>query len=210
MNITGLGLQNTYSKQLNQTTPSFKGINTLTHTNIGSCMNGFIGKVRVRNAGGQEEFLNVIKKSLGNGYESYTINDDFEQIVGEMVIAIRKYNMETLPSTIKEDPSHVFVSELKNYSSPHTPFYNKKLTQHKDIGLRLLQIAQRRSDESMCQGNIKLITKNESKEWYKNYIGMQEEFPNEPTKFRFRINNPNQLYLPPHAKEPLSRMRGGL
>ena len=73
----------------------------------------------------------------------------------------------------------------------------------------MLQIAQRRSDESMCQGNIKLVSKGESLDWYKNVIGMRQEFPSIPG-MRFNIHNPNQLYLPPENKEPLSKLQGGL
>ena len=77
------------------------------------------------------------------------------------------------------------------------------------IGTRLLQIAQRRSDEALCNGNIKLISVNEALEWYKNVIGMRQEYPPMPGA-RMQIHNPNILYLPPENKEALSRLQGGL
>ena len=89
-------------------------------------------------------------------------------------IYIRKYKQEPWERT---DPSHVFVDELRNFSNPNTPYYKQGLDYYKDIGTRLLQIAQRRSDEAQCQGNIKLISKGESLNWYKSVIGMRQEFP---------------------------------
>ncbi len=192
--------------------PTFKGngIQTLTHTNIGSCLEGYIGKIRVRKGDGSENYVNVFKRYLCEGYENYTAKTEEDQVVGEISLAIKKYPAQTYYSG-QGDPSHVFVTELKNYSNPNTPFYRKGLEYHKDIGTRLLQIAQRRSDEAQCQGNIKLIAKNESKEWYKNVIGMTEEFPTEPdSKLKFNIHNKNSMILPPHAKEPFSRLQGGL
>lgn len=193
--------------------PSFKGgsVETLTHTNIGSCLEGYIGKVRLRKSDGGETFLNVFKKYLCEGYENYSVQNDANEVLGEISLAVRKYAPCSNPYGVQGDPSHVFVSELRNYSNPSTPYYKKGLEPHKDIGTRLLQIAQRRSDEAQCQGNIKLISKNESKSWYKNVIGMTEEFPAEQNYgFKFRLHNPNAMMLPPHAKEPLSRLHGGL
>ena len=185
---------------------SFKGgIPTLTHTNIGSCLEGYIGKIRVRKVDG-EAYLNVFKKYTGQNIENYSILNDKGELVGSVNLAIKK--MQPSPWD-NNDPSHVFVDELRNFSKPGTPYHNPKLEYFKDIGTRLLQIAQRRSDEALCQGNIKLISKNESMNWYKNLIGMRQEFPPIPGQ-RFRIHNPNQLYLPPESKEPLSRLQGGL
>lgn len=194
--------------------PSFKGhgTETLTHTNIGSCLEGYIGKIRVRKACGEESYLNIFKKFNCEGYENYSAKNDNNELMGEINLTIKKYPQQHRPGYgLPIDPSHVFVTELRNYTNPSTPYYKKGLEYHKDIGTRLLQIAQRRSDEAQCQGNIKLISKNESKDWYKNIIGMTEEFPPDPNnKFRFNIHNPNAMYLPPHAKEPLSRLQGGL
>lgn len=177
----------------------------LTHTNIGSCLEGYIGKVAVRK-GNENVALNVFKKFKENAIENYTIRNDKDEIVGTIDLAIKKYHQEPWERT---DPSHVFVDELRNFSNPNTPYYKEGLEYCKDVGTRLLQIAQRRSDEAQCQGNIKLISKGESLNWYKTVIGMRQEFPPIPG-MRFNIHNPNQLYLPPENKEPLSRLQGGL
>lgn len=197
---------------------SFTGnpcVETLKYTNIGSCLEGFIGKVRLRKAeNGGEYFADVFKRHIGHNAENYSIKNEAGQILGEIDIFIRKYLPGSYDSfTYKDDPSHVFVDNLRNYSNPKSPYYRQGLEYMKDIGTRLLQIAQRRSDEAQCVGNIKLISKGESKDWYKNVIGMVEEFPlvqNNGFKFRFQINNPNAMILPPHSKEPLSRLQGGL
>ena len=177
----------------------------LTHTNIGSCLEGYIGKVAVRK-GREGATLNVFKKFKENAVENYTIKNDIGDIIGTIDISIRKYKQEPWERT---DPSHVFVDELRNFSNPNTPYYKQGLDYYKDIGTRLLQIAQRRSDEAQCQGNIKLISKGESLNWYKSVIGMRQEFPPIPG-MKFNIHNPNQLYLPPENKEPLSKLQGGL
>lgn len=177
----------------------------LTHTNIGSCLEGYIGKVAVRK-GNENVALNVFKKFKENAIENYTIRNDKDEIVGTIDLVIKKYRQEPWERT---DPSHVFVDELRNFSNPNTPYYKEGLKYCKDVGTRLLQIAQRRSDEAQCQGNIKLISKGESLNWYKTVIGMRQEFPPIPG-MRFNIHNPNQLYLPPENKEPLSRLQGGL
>ena len=44
----------------------------LTHTNIGSCLEGYIGKVAVRK-GNENVALNVFKKFKENAIENYTI-----------------------------------------------------------------------------------------------------------------------------------------
>lgn len=208
---------NTYYPQITasrMTKPSFRGgnpVETLKYTNIGSCLEGYIGKVRARKASTNEEcFVNVFKKYTGTNAENYSIRNDNNDLLGEIDIQIRKLEYNPYTSFEKEDPSHVFVDSLRNYSRPGTPYYKDGLEHIKDIGIRLLQIAQRRSDEAQCVGNIKLISKNESKNWYKNVIGMTEEFPPMPSNFRFNIHNPNAMILPPLSKEPLSRLNGGL
>lgn len=192
-----------------QTNPQFKGgfrPETLTHTNIGSCMNGYIGKIEVRKGDGGNAFLNVFKRAMSE-CEEYKIMDDFNNLIGQVELKIRKYNSYN-SFEHKEDPSHVFIDELRNFSKPDTPYHNKNLPYYKDIGTRFLQIAQRRSDEAQCMGNIKLIAKNESKPFYMNAIHMREEFPvGSPLR---RFNNPNMMFLPPEAKEPLSKLQGGL
>ncbi|MCM1266071.1 MAG: hypothetical protein NC200_07720 [Candidatus Gastranaerophilales bacterium] len=201
--------------QKRMTSPSFKGtsVETLKHTNIGSCLNGYIGKVKARKAATNEECLvNVFKRNNGNNHENYSIRNDNNDILGEIDIVIKKYDYNPQTSYESADPSHVFVDNLRNYSKPDTPYYKQGLEHIKDIGIRLLQIAQRRSDEAQCVGNIKLISKNESKDWYKNVIGMTEEFPIIQTnsRIRFNVHNPNAMILPPLSKEPLSRLNGGL
>lgn len=203
-----------YASRTQRKQPAFSGnwaVETLTHTNIGSCMEGYIGKIHARKADGSECYLNVFKRFLGENAENYAIKNDKNEIIGEADIVIRKYQPNSYNSFEQlSDPSHVYVDKLRNYSKPDTPYYKQGLEYVKDIGTRLLQIAQRRSDESACCGNIKLTAKNESKQWYKNVIGMVEEFPQENYNFKFRINNPNKMILPPHSKEPLSRLQGGL
>ena len=207
-----------YSSSKVKTTPSFSGgyVETLKYTNIGSCLEGYIGKVRVRRASDNQEcFLNVFKKYIGHNAENYSIKNDKDELVGEIDVFIRKFQPGSYSQfEYKEDPSHVFVDNLRNYSHPDTPYYKQGLEHMKDIGTRLLQIAQRRSDEAQCVGNIKLISKNESKSWYKGVIGMVEEFPNISSsgtpKWMKSIHNPNSMILPPHAKEPLSKLTGGL
>lgn len=188
---------------------------TLKYTNIGSCMEGYIGKIRLRkgdNIG--EYYANVFKNYIGHNAEHYSVCDDSGNVLGEVNIEIRKYQPGSYYSyDCSNDPSHVFVDNLRNYTNPKTPYYKQGLEYLKDIGTRLLQIAQRRSDEAQCVGNIKLVSKEESKAWYKNVIGMVEEFPPDSmgnSMFKFCVHNPNLLILPPHAKEPLSRLQGGL
>lgn len=194
------------NKSIKAKNPSFCGVSTLTHTNIGMCANGFIGKIKVRLGDGGDALLNVIKNRCFD-CEEYKIMDDLNNLIGEAQIKIRKFEKYD-PFEYTSDPSHVYVDGLRNYSKPGTPYHNEKLPYYKDIGTRILQIAQRRSDEANCCGNIKLIAKNESKPFYQNVIHMREEFPaGSPLRF---FNNPNTMYLPPEWKEPLSRLQGGL
>ena len=185
------------------------GINSLNNINIGAAAEGVIGAVKVRNSSGNETFLNVVKKNLGNGYEKYSLQNNDSSVVGEVILTVKKYlNYDSLE--YKSDPSHVFVDELKNYSNPKTPYY-RDLEYYKDVGTRLLQIALKRSCEAGCDGNLKLISKNESKEWYNSVIGMTEEFPaNAKSPYAFNIHNPNTMILPPVAKEHLMNLQGGL
>ena len=126
-------------------------------------------------------------------------------------MTIKKCTNYKLYDSNTTDPSHVFVDMVKNYTRPGTPDHNPNIIHHKDIGTRLLQIAQRRSDESLCNGEMKLIAKDVVlKDWYIDVLGMKQEFIPTPSRFKIVINNPNQLYLPPEAKEPLSKLRGGL
>ena len=193
------------TKKIKHKEITFKGgIQTLTHTNIGSCLEGYIGKVRVRKKDGFD-YLNVFKHFYAKDVENYTIQTDKNEIVGNVTLFIIKRPINPWENC---DPSHVFVEELRNFSRPGTPEHNNDLEYYKDIGTRLLQIAQRRSDEARCNGNIRLVSKNESMDWYMNVIGMRQEHPVIPGQKMF--HNPNTLYLPPESKEPLSRLQGGL
>ena len=207
-NFTPYSINNSAIKEhKNISNPTFQHNipNALTHTNIGSCLEGYIGKVIVRK-NDKNVALNVFKKFKENAIENYTIQNDTGDVIGTIDVSIKKYQQSPWERT---NPSHVFVDNLRNFSNPNTPYYKSGLEHYKDIGTRLLQIAQRRSDEAMCEGNIKLISKGKSLNWYKNIIGMRQEFP-PISGMKFNIHNPNQLYLPPENKEPLSRLQGGL
>ena len=185
------------------TKPSFKvsiPVETIKYCNIGMMHNGLIGKIKTLKANGEEAFLNVYKHA---NYlkELYFIKDDADQVIGEIDLRIKKavdYDKTEFP----HDPSHVFIETLRNYSNPKTPFYRKGLDEYKGIGTKLLQIAQRRSDEACCNGNIELISKIESFDFY-----FKLGFKNSNLKWGA---NPNKMYLPPEAKEPLSKLYGGL
>lgn len=215
MNINYLSYQpNIYlNNRTSSAKPSFKGNiipEALTHVNIGSKADGFIGKVRVRLADGGEAILNVFKRKINSNFENYKIINDYNELIGEMDIKIQKATYIDIYRDTPAGPDFVFVDMLKNYTCPGTPNHDPKIIHHKDIGTRLLQIAQRRSDEALCNGELKLIAKDESKNWYQNVIGLKQEYPPEQSRFRFSIHNPNQMYLPPEAKEHLSKMQGGL
>ena len=123
-----------------------------------------------------------------------------DELIGEFLVKIKKYfNYDKF--MYKEDPSHVLVDDLFNYSNPKTPFYKKGLDYYKGVGIRLLQIAQRRSDEAQCVGNIRLNAMPEARRFYTDKIGMIQD-PNHPYS--------GMLIIPPDKKEPLSKMYGGL
>lgn len=199
-----------YPQKTNSPSFSGRGIpQAVSDVNIGMLPAGFIGKIKVRLAEGGDAILNVFKRFGVDGIENYKVKNDYNELIGEMDLKVRKITTYD-PYTYKEDPSHVYVDMLKNYTRPGTPDYNG-VTYHKDLGLRLLQIAQKRSDEARCNGNIRLNAKGEAKDWYINYIGMvPEPSPTDHLNLRIRLNNPNMLHLPPHSKEPLSRLQGGL
>lgn len=183
--------------------PRFKAsmpVERLTHTNIGMAKNGLIGKVEVLKASGEKVFLNIYKYASFLK-EIYFLKDNAEQVIGEIELRIKKainYDKVAYP----QDPSHVYVELLRNYSDPKTPFYRKGLEEYKHIGARLLQIAQRRSDEAQCNGNIELTSRTESFNFY-----YALDFKNSDLSWG---GNPYRLYLPPEAKEPLSKRYGGL
>lgn len=191
---------NYQTKSLNN---SFKGVmpvETIKHCNIGMMPNGLIGKVGVKKTSGENVFLNVFKNANSLS-EIYCIRDNLENVIGLIELKIKKFqNYDKLETT--QDPSHVFVETLRNFSNPNTPYYVKGLEEYKKIGTRLMQIAQRRSDEALCNGNIELISKNESLDFY-NKLGFQ----NMKT---FWGGNPNKMYLPPESKKDFSQKYGGL
>lgn len=193
---------NTQSKV--STKPTFKSgmpVETIKHYNLGMMPNGIVGKVKVLKANGAEAFLNVCKQATAL-CEVYTLQDDMNRAIGKIELKPKKFENYSR-FEYKEDPSHIFVEELRNYSRPGTPYYVKDLEEYKQIGVRLMQIAQRRSDECGLNGNIELISKNESMLFYEK-LGFKR------VPFVSIYANPNKMYLPPEAKEPFSRMYGGL
>lgn len=187
-------------KKQNKTSFQGNGVQRLTHMNVGMMPQGFIGEValfdKILN---KNVFVNVFK-DFDCGYERYKLKDDNNQVIGEMVIRIKKFfNYDKYIH--KDDPSHVYVTDLYNFSRKDTPYANKNVDDYSHVGIRLLQIAQRRSDEAQCCGNIKLNAMPEALGFYKNKLGMQSD----PESF-----NRNFLYLPWDKKEPLSRMYDGL
>lgn len=185
--------------------PCFKGgVQTIKHFNLGMLQDGIIGKVRVFKKNGQEAFLDVVKSRSMNNEETYFLRDSLGKTIGEMDIKIKKisnYDRYEFP----EDPSHVFVEYLRNYSNPNTPYYVEGLEEYKQVGTRLIQIAQRRSDECLCNGNIQLVAKNQ-----KETLAFYEKLGFKQPDFVSPFVNQYKMYLPPSSKEPLSRITGGL
>jgi len=184
--------------------PAFKGmapVQSLAGKNIGAMKNGVIGQVRVFNVWGERSFLDVVKSADGKGNELYTLENCFGEIVGEMDIKINRafnYDKRNFP----QDPSHVLVEFICNHSNPKTNYFNESVEEYKHIGTRLLQIALKRSEESLCNGSIKLSSVPKAKEFYKK-LGFKEI----PTKDGLFTG---YMDLPPSAREPLSKMYGGL
>lgn len=206
MNINAI--QNNYFYGQNRITPKSKpavnfkgnGIQRLTHMNIGMMPKGFIGEVALFDKTlNKNVFVNVFK-DFNCGDEIYRLKDDNDRIIGELALRIKKaFNYDKY--IYKDDPSHVYVTDLYNFSRKDTPFANNAVDDYSHVGIRLLQIAQRRSDEAQCCGNIKLNAMPEALSFYRGKIGMQSD----PESF-----NRNFLYLPWDKKEPLSRMYDGL
>ncbi|GEM_PF-1029038 len=184
--------------------PAFKGmapVQSLAGKNIGAMKNGVIGQVRVFNVWGERSYLDVVKSADGKGNELYTLENCFGEIVGEMDIKINRafnYDKRNFP----QDPSHVLVEFICNHSNPKTNYFNESVEEYKHIGTRLLQIALKRSEESLCNGSIKLSSVPKAKEFYKK-LGFKEI----PTKDGLFTG---YMDLPPSAREPLSKMYGGL
>lgn len=197
---------NKYHSNINScysTKPSFKAstpVETIKHCNIGMMPNGLIGKVRVMNANGKEAFLNVFKNANSLS-ELFILRDDLDQTIGLIELKIKKFQDYDKYNSSK-DPSHIFVETLRNFSNPKTPYYTKGLKEYKNIGTRLMQIAYKRSNEAFCNGNIELVSKDDSLNFY-HKLGFKE------------INTiwggiQNKMYLPPESKKTLSKMYGGL
>ena len=138
--------------------PAFSGFRpfeTIKHLNLGMADVGIIGKVRVFDSAGHDKFLNVVKDTGVCGTEIYMLKTNYGEIIGEMIMRITK---DPPPHKVARtgEPSWVWVDFLRNYSNPNTKYYREGLPEYKGIGTRLLQIAQRRSDETMCGGNLHL------------------------------------------------------
>lgn len=196
-------LNETLTKQASD--PNFRGgIQTIKHLNVGMMPDGIIGKVRVFKKNGHEAFLDVVKSRSMNNEETYFLRDSLGKTIGEMDIKIKKISNYDRYE-FSEDPSHIFVEYLRNYSNPNTPYYVEGLEEYKQVGTRLIQIAQRRSDECLCNGNIQLVAKNQ-----KETLAFYEKLGFKQPEFVSPFVNQYKMYLPPDAKEPLSKISGGL
>ena len=174
---------------------SFKSIQSLKSVDIGKCPEGYIGNV-IAKKNNCDTFLKVIKKNLSEKVEKYIIKNNNNDIIGNVDIYI-------INNTPNINSNFVFIDDLRNFSRPNTPFFNKSLNSYyKQVGIRLLQIALKRSYESNCNGNIKLISNSDSLNWYKNIIGLEQD--------SFQADNMKFLHLPNKNKEFLSKLRGGL
>ena len=199
-NNSPINYQQAISKPIPQKAPSFGNIQRLTHLNLGMMGEGFIGHVELQNVTKNRIDLIPVFKSFDCGNERYFLKTNEGKLIGEILTKINKYyNYENF--LYHSNPSHVLVDDLRNYSNPNTPYWNKELDYYKGVGTRLLQIAQRRSDEAQCMGNIRLNSMPEARAYYVNKIGMIKD-PNNPYS--------GMLIIPPDKKEPLSKMYGGL
>ena len=160
--------------------------------------NGIIGSVGVL-LKGKQAFLNVVKSAGPSGQETYMLKDITGRIIGEMDMKINYSN------GYDNNISHVFVEHLANHSRPNTDEFISTLPHYEGVGTRLMQIAQRRSDEAGCRGEIYLHSKEKAKPFYKK-LGLKPV----PCQYAFETRGSNKMYLPPEAKEPLSKMLGGL
>lgn len=191
-----------YNKNYYTQKPTFKSNFTpkaLKAVNIGSMPVGFIGKIKTLKANGEEALLNVIKSTYKD-YETYFLVDDYNQKIGKIDFRFNKYTWR-----LKNEKDHVFVSELKNFSNPNTPYYKHGLEEYKHIGTKLLQLAQIRSFENNCDGNIELVAKNrkEVMDFYKNLGFKQSE--------NISIyENPYRLQLSPEGVNLLANKYNGL
>ena len=173
---------------------------TLKEVNLGTLCCGTVGKIRVLKSNGQMALLNV-EKSILSSMEIYKLKDDFDNEIGKIEFTIRK-NTNLISS---KNSNYVFINELRNYSNPNTPYYKKGLEEYKQVGTKLIQIAQKRSYESSCNGNIELIAKNEDfvLNFYKK-LGFTQ------SAHITRFDNPYRLYLKDEAKDFLANLYNGI
>ena len=188
---------NTYTSQ-----PSFKSkIKTekIQNINLGLLPKGYIGKIEVIKADGQKELLNLVKSAY-HDYELYSLMDETKNIIGSISFRFNKYQWKYY-----NEKNHLFVSELRNFSNPTTPYYKKGLDEYKHIGTKLLQLALMRSFENECDGNIELIAKNKQEviNFYKN-SGFKQN------KNVSIYENPYRFYLDENNKDFLANKYGGL
>ncbi|MFI3301216.1 MAG: GNAT family N-acetyltransferase [Candidatus Gastranaerophilales bacterium] len=221
------------SKQTNPISFQSANIKPLTHTNIGEAALGMIGHVRLKlKSTGEEVFAEVHKSfSTITGFETYELVRN-KKTIGKM-------NMSCIKNHSDNSKGYADVDLLQNHTSPHFhamtlsrridsklenlhDFSNGSINadllqnnisphlkeqyitslnedEYKGVGTRLLQIAQRRSDEANCYGNIQLKSLPEAIKFY--------------TELGFRTKlggNFDDFHLPAEAKEPLSKLYGGL
>lgn len=193
---------NTNVKNQYISTPVFKSkfpILTIGNLNLGAARNGYLGKLKTIKASGEEVFLNLNKSTYSN-YEIYNLTDNFDNIIGKIEFRMNKYLSQS-----EDEMDHIFVTEVKNFSNPNTPYYKNGLEEHKHIGTKLLQIALKRSFETGCNGNIELVAKNKKEvlEFYKR-LGFKQP-ANIP-----KYGNPYRLHLSEESKDQLSKKYGGL
>ncbi len=198
-----LQIQNNYNfNSKNSINPNFKS-NVVTKNvatkNLGLTTNGFIGKLEVVKANGKKALLNLVK-SIYNDYEIYNLTDDYDRTIGRIEFRFNKSPWKT-----NKEKDHVFVSELRNFSNPNTPYYKNGLEEYKQIGTKLLQLAYKRSIENNCDGNIELVAKNHKEvlEFYKK-LGFKQ-----PENISI-YENPYRLSLSTDAMESFANKYGGL
>lgn len=176
-------------------------IETIGRSHIGNKPDGFIGLVKVFDKDGKDVFLNAFKEVDFYG-EIYTLKDVLNRTIGKLDLKIcKEYGYEKF--SYDEDPSHIFVNELKNYSNPNTPYYFRGLNNYKGVGTRLLQLALKRSYEEDCNGNIELNSKKDAINFYK-LLGFVK------TANYSMYLNPNRFKLPENSKFELMDRLGGL
>lgn len=198
-NIPYLHNNNYHTYLLKKRQVSFCGGTTpLEQTNLGKCPEGYIGKVNV-SKNNQRATLNVFKENLSEHVENYTFKNNANETIGNINLFIIK----PLNRWGEFDTGYIMVDELRNYSNPNSAFHNHKLEEYKNVGIRLMQLALKRSYEERCDGNIKLVPLTRATNWYINIIGMKLEKT-------FDFVKSGVLFLPQESKEALLKLRGGL